>query len=69
MVVKFKIEDMHCGHCTAAVEKAVSQFEGINSVKTDLSDKTCIVDFDENSVSVKKIQGAIDEIGFEAVEV
>lgn len=69
MITKFKIEDMHCNHCTAAVEQAVSQLGGVNSVKTDLSEKTCTVDFDESIASVEKIRAAVDEIGFEAVEI
>ncbi|WP_347266785.1 heavy-metal-associated domain-containing protein [Paracoccus sp. (in: a-proteobacteria)] len=33
--MKFRVEDMSCGHCTAAIEKAVAEAGG--RARTDLS--------------------------------
>lgn len=69
MTSKFKIEDMHCNHCVAAIKDAVSALDGINSVEVVLDSKTCTVDFNESKLSDNDICGAIDEIGFEAAKI
>lgn len=48
--MKFTVADMSCGHCTAAIEKAVAEAGG--SAMTDLSD---------HSVTVKGISPALAE--------
>ncbi|RDW13074.1 heavy-metal-associated domain-containing protein [Paracoccus thiocyanatus] len=39
--MKFHVEDMSCGHCTAAIEKAVAQAGGRAS--TDLASRSVTV--------------------------
>ena len=39
MVKKVFIEGMSCGHCAARIEKALSQLEGVGSVKVNLAGK------------------------------
>lgn len=34
------VEGMHCQHCQASVEKALSQIDGVESAKVDLAKKT-----------------------------
>lgn len=40
--MKFRVDDMTCAHCTAAIEKAVAKAGGTSSA--DLSSKTVTVD-------------------------
>lgn len=69
MTVKFKVEDMHCKHCEAAVKEAVSAVSGVSAVEVDLENKICAVAFDDAAVSEKNIIDAIDGVGFEAVKI
>ena len=55
---------MHCGNCTAAVEREVGQVEGVESVDADLETKLVVVrgaGFDDADV-----RAAIAEAGYEA---
>ncbi|WP_323010192.1 heavy-metal-associated domain-containing protein [Paracoccus sp. (in: a-proteobacteria)] len=40
--MKFRVEDMSCGHCTAAIEKAVAEAGG--KAVTDLTDRSVTVE-------------------------
>ena len=42
---------MSCGHCKAAVTRAVSALKGVSSVEVDLEKKTVAVYYDEGGVS------------------
>lgn len=62
------IEGMACGHCKAAVEKALGQVEGLKSVEVSLEDKKAIVDLDhdlDNGV----LKAAVEEAGYEVVNI
>jgi Cu2+-exporting ATPase/Cu+-exporting ATPase len=37
------IDGMSCGHCTAAVEKALGSISGVTDAKVDLVDKRAVV--------------------------
>ena len=54
---------MHCGNCTAAVEREVAQVPGVESVDADLETKLVVVrgSFDDDAV-----REAIVEAGYEA---
>ncbi|MDF3854023.1 heavy-metal-associated domain-containing protein [Paracoccus sp. P2] len=40
--MKFRVEDMSCGHCTAAIEKAVAEAGG--RAATDLASRSVTVE-------------------------
>lgn len=40
--MKFRVDDMTCAHCTAAIEKAVAEAGG--TARADLASKTVTVD-------------------------
>ena len=55
---------MHCGNCTAAVEREVSLVDGVDLVEADLQTKLVVVrgvEFDDRAV-----REAIAEAGYEA---
>ena len=55
---------MHCGNCTAAVEREVSLVAGVDLVEADLQTKLVVVrgvEFDDRAV-----REAIAEAGYEA---
>lgn len=60
----YTVAAMHCGHCTAAVEREVAQVPGVAAVVADLQTKRVVVrgdDLDDGA-----IRAAIDEAGYEA---
>lgn len=59
---KFTVPDMNCGHCTAAIEKAIKSIDSTATVECDLDTKTVAV---ESSLSERAVSEAIREAGYE----
>ncbi|HZB23313.1 MAG TPA: heavy-metal-associated domain-containing protein [Gaiellaceae bacterium] len=60
----YSVPAMHCGNCTAAVEREVSQVAGVDDVVADLETKRVVVrgaQLDDAAV-----REAIAEAGYEA---
>ena len=60
----YTVPAMHCGHCTAAVEREISRLVGVIGVVASLETKQVVVrgeDLDDGA-----IRAAIDEAGYEA---
>jgi copper chaperone CopZ len=60
----YSVPAMHCGNCTAAVEREVSQVAGVDNVVADLETKRVVVrgaQLDDAAV-----REAIAEAGYEA---
>lgn len=60
------IQGMSCGHCSAAVERAVKGIAGISDIKVSLADKNAHISFDENQTNTDAILTAITEEGYQA---
>jgi copper chaperone len=60
--VQIKIEGMTCGHCTAAVEKALSCVPGVEKV-VDVSLATGVATV-EGSVAVDALTTAVKDAGY-----
>lgn len=60
------VEGMSCGHCSAAVKKAVSAINGVAEVMVDLAGKTVTITHNE-SVTVDNIKSQIEEQGYDVV--
>jgi copper chaperone len=58
---KYKIEGMSCQHCVKAVEIELSEIE-IESFQVELG--SADVKFDNNKISEKAIEKAVEEAGF-----
>ena len=61
-----KISGMSCGHCTAAVAKALGAIDGLTDVSVDLEKKEASYT-ESKPVSLEVIKEAIAKIGFEVV--
>jgi len=55
---------MHCGNCTAAVEREVSLVAGVDLVEAELSTKQVVVRGE--GVDDAAVRAAIKEAGYEA---
>ena len=60
----YTVPAMHCGNCTAAVEREISQLAGVSGVVADLQTKRVVVRGDQ--LDDAAIRAAIDEAGYEA---
>ena len=57
----YRVEDMHCSHCEAAVVRAVEEIPGVKSAKANASANTlCVV----GSVAEESVRSAVEGIGY-----
>jgi copper chaperone CopZ len=61
-------EEIHCGGCTATIEKSLSAMPGVSQVKGDPESKIVTIEHDD-SVTVESILEKMDEAGFTAEKV
>jgi copper chaperone len=59
-----KVEGMSCGHCKAAVTRAVSALKGVSSVEVDLDKKAVTVHYDDTMLTLNSIEDAIRGEGY-----
>jgi copper chaperone len=60
----YTVPAMHCGNCTAAVEREVAQVPGVQSVEADLQTKLVLVRGE--TVDDAAVRAAIEEAGYTA---
>ena len=60
-VTVYRVEDMHCSHCEAAVVRAVEDIPGVEKAKASASANTLTV---KGSVPEASIRAAVEEIGY-----
>ncbi|MEE6450192.1 cation transporter [Gottfriedia acidiceleris] len=61
-----KVEGMTCGHCKAAVMKAVEGVSGTNNIIVSLENKEVIFNT-SNAETVEKVKEAIEDQGYDIV--
>ena len=60
----FKVPDMSCGHCKAAVEGELNRLPGVERANADVERGTVEVSYDERTVTTEDLKGAIEEAGY-----
>ncbi len=62
MATTYRVPDISCDHCKAAITEAVRPLDGVDSVDVAVDDKTVTVagDFDDTAV-----RAAIDDAGYD----
>ncbi|NEP63635.1 MAG: heavy metal translocating P-type ATPase [Symploca sp. SIO2G7] len=63
------LKGMSCAACANAVETVIRQTPGVKSAQVNFAAEQANVDFDEHSTSVKTIEAAVAEAGYQAIEV
>lgn len=63
---RYDISGMSCAACSARVEKAVKELEGMGSVSVNLLKNSMVVDYDEKSLSSGMIVDAVTKAGYGA---
>jgi copper chaperone len=59
------VPTVSCNHCKMAIEGAVKNLQGVDSVDVDVTAKSVSVDFEADSVSLETIEAAVQEEGYE----
>ncbi|MBR5623870.1 heavy-metal-associated domain-containing protein [bacterium] len=62
--LKFKIQDMGCQNCAAAIRSEIEKLPGILDIQLDPESKAAAVAFKEALCSKDKIFQAVREAGF-----
>lgn len=65
--LNLNVEGMSCGHCKAAVEKAVSALNGVSSVQVELAAKKVVITYNPDKVSEEAIKQAISDQGYDVL--
>ncbi|MCM3667144.1 heavy metal translocating P-type ATPase [Mesobacillus subterraneus] len=61
------IEGMTCASCAQSVEKATKKLPGMQEASVNLATEKLKVNFDENILSIKEIQDAVEEAGYKPI--
>ncbi len=59
----FKVPEMSCGHCTAAIEKEIKSADQSAEINCDLSERSVAV---QSGLGNDAILAAIEKAGYEA---
>jgi copper chaperone len=62
--VTFKVPDMSCAHCKAAVEGELIKLSGVESSNANVETGIVEVRYDESRISIDQLEGAIEEAGY-----
>jgi P-type Cu+ transporter len=63
---RLEISGMHCTGCVMAVEGALEDLRGVKSANANYAKQIADVEYDENSVSIDDIIGAVVDAGYQA---
>jgi len=63
---RLQISGMTCGHCSAAVEKALLGQSGVRSATVHLEDGTAEVEYEEGKVVPEQLIASVEEEGYRA---
>jgi len=63
-----KIKGMHCASCVAVIERTLKKEKGIFEVSVNLVSEKANLKFNSGEISLKKIQGIIQKLGYETRE-
>jgi copper chaperone len=66
--ITLKVEGMSCGHCKAAVEKALKGIAGVQGAEVDLDAKVVKVSYDADKTGKSDLTKAITDAGYDVVE-
>ena len=61
--MEFKVPDMSCGHCTAAIEKSVKAAEPAATIACDLGERLVKID---SALSADQLTAVIKDAGYDS---
>ena len=58
------VPDVSCEHCVHAINGALKDVPGIETVNTDIPTKTVLLRYNPNLVTMAKVEEVLDDIGY-----
>lgn len=62
--IQLRISGMSCGHCKAAVEKALQELSGVSRTEVFLEEGRAVVEIDPAQVTVEALKKKVEEAGY-----
>lgn len=62
-----KVKGMHCASCSVLIDKLLAKQEGVVSITTSYGSEKTAVEFDETKISLEKIDGLINKLGYDLI--
>ena len=63
----FKVPEMSCGHCKAAIEGELNKLSGVEYSSADLEEGSVKVSYEEGRVSEEQLKNAIEDAGYAVI--
>ncbi len=63
--VTLSILGMHCEHCAANLEKALSAADGVKKASVSFETKSAVVTYDESKIDISGISNVVSEAGYQ----
>ena len=60
----FKVPEMSCGHCKAAIEGELNKLSGVEYSVANLEEGTVTVSYDKGAVTTEELVSAIEDAGY-----
>jgi copper chaperone len=60
----FRVPDMSCGNCKAAVEGELNKLSGVEYSNADFEKGVVEVRYEEDRVTIGELEGAIEDAGY-----
>jgi len=60
----FKVPNITCGHCVAAIEREVGELASVASVRADQTTKMVTVDWQDSATDWEAIRALLGEINY-----
>ncbi len=58
------VPDISCEHCVSAINGALQELPGIETVATDIPTKSVHLRYDPTKISLAKVEEVLDDVGY-----
>lgn len=58
------VPDISCEHCVNAINGALKELPGVETVNTDIPTKTVYLRYNTNQVTIAIVEAVLDDIGY-----
>jgi copper chaperone len=72
MIVKnmiLMVDGMHCQNCADIIKSSIGKLNGIKEVMASFQDGVVNVSYDETKIDIDILKEAIDDLGFNVIEI
>lgn len=63
--ITLKVKGMSCGHCQNAVEKALTEINGVEKAEVSLEEGVAVISYHAGEAALEDFKNAIEEAGYE----